>query len=409
MTASDTFPRRETWTFHTPGEILFGRNASQQLGEIATRLGGKKILIVTDSILEQAGVVNKVREPLSKQGLAVESFSGGEPEPSMKAVDDCLALAREFKPEILVAVGGGSNMDLTKVTATILTHGGGPKDYVGDCRIPGPIYPIICVPTTSGTGSEVSAAAVLTDTENQIKVGILSNYLRPRVALVDPLLTVSCPPKVTADSGIDALTHAIEAYTAIDNEVFPLPPGEQTVYQGKHPMGDCMAEKAISLIGQYLRRAVKDGNDLEAREGMALAAMLAGMAFSNVGVAVVHALEYPLGGATHCSHGAGNGLLLPYVMQFNLPARINAFGNIARLLGEDVDGLSEKEAAVRSISAVESLRADIGIPNRLRELGVQEDQLRTFAEKSSNVRRILRVNPRPVSVDDLESILKEAF
>ena len=185
------------------------------------------------------------------------------------------------------------------------------------------------MPTTAGTGSEVSAASVVTDTDNQIKVGILSNWLRPTAAVVDPLMTLTCPPKVTADSGIDALTHAIEAYTAIDNADFPLPAGERTVYQGKHPMGDLCAEQAITLVGKFLRRAVQDGSDLEAREGMALAAMLAGMAFSNVGVALVHAMEYPVGGAVHCSHGAGNGLLLPYVMRFNLPAKTNAFAQIA--------------------------------------------------------------------------------
>src|SRR5262249_362394 len=263
------------------------------------------------------------------------------------------------------------------------------------------------VPTTAGTGSEVSAAAVVTDTENKIKVGILSNYLRPRVALVDPMLTVSCPPKVTADSGIDALTHAIEAYTAVDNAVFPLPPGERSVYQGRHPLGDMCAEKAIALIGQYLRRAVKDGGDLEAREGMALAATLAGLAFSNVGVAGLHALECPVGGAVHCSHGCGNGLLLPYVMRFNLPARVKEFAAIARLLGEDT--ASDQAAAEKAIQAVERLRDTIGIPRRLRDIGVKEDQLRPFAQKASGIQRILRVNPRPVTVDDLHGILKTAF
>src|SRR6202022_619078 len=174
-----------------------------------------------------------------------------------------------------------------------------------------------------------------------------------------PLLTVSCPPKLTADSGIDALTHAIEAYTAVDNETFPLPPGERSVYQGRHPMGDMLAEKAIYLIGKHLRQAVADGKDLVAREGMALGATLAGMAFSNVGVAAVHALEYPVGGAVHCSHGAGNGLLLPAVMRFHLPARIHEFGTIARLLGEDVAGLSAQQAAERAVTAVDRLRADI--------------------------------------------------
>ena len=165
----------------------------------------------------------------------------------------------------------------------------------------------------------------------------------------------------------------------------------------------------MSLIGANLRRAVRDGSDLEAREGMALGATLAGMAFSNVGVAVVHALEYPVGGATHCSHGAGNGLLLPYVMRYNLPVRAAAFARLATLLGEDVSGLGEAEAAERAITAVERLRADIGVPTRLRELGVKESQLRPFAEKAFGIQRILRVNPRTPTVDDLEGILRAAF
>jgi alcohol dehydrogenase class IV len=400
---------RETWTFHCAGQLLLGRNAAGQLGDLAGRLGAKRVLIATDAILEKAGLVDLVRSPLAEAGVTVETFTGGEPEPSMRAADACIGVGRQFRPDAVLGLGGGSNMDLAKIAATVLTHGGSPRDYVGDDKIPGPILPLICVPTTAGTGSEVSAASVLTDTDQQIKVGILSNYLRPRVAAVDPLLTVSCPPKVTADSGIDALTHAIEAYTAVDNAVFPLPPGERTVYQGRHPMADCLAEKAIALIGANLRRAVADGSDVEAREGMALGATLAGLAFSNVGVAVVHALEYPVGGATHCSHGAGNGLLLPFVMRFNLAARLKEFATIARLLGEDMAGLNEKQAAEKAVTAAERLRRDIGIPQRLSELGVRESQLRPFAEKAFGIKRILRVNPRPVTVEDLEGILRSAF
>jgi alcohol dehydrogenase class IV len=400
---------RTTWTFHSASQLLFGRDAARQLGDVAGRLGARRALVVTDPVLTKAGLLDRVREPLAAAGVAVESFTEGEPEPSLRAAEACLGLARAFRPDVLLGLGGGSNMDLAKITATALAHGGHPRDYVGDDRIPGPVTPLVCVPTTAGTGSEVSAASVLTDTDNQMKVGVLSNYLRPRVALVDPLLTVSCPPKVTADSGIDALTHAIEAYTAVDNANFPLPPGERTVYQGKHPLGDCFAEKAISLVGAFLRRAVADGSDLEAREGMALAATLAGLAFSNVGVAVVHALEYPVGGATHCSHGAGNGLLLPFVMRFNLPARRREFAAIARMLGEDVGGLDESQAAERAVTAVERLRADIGIPLRLRDVGVREEQLRPFAEKAFGIKRILRVNPRPVTAADLEGILRAAY
>jgi alcohol dehydrogenase class IV len=300
-------------------------------------------------------------------------------------------------------------MDLAKIVATILGNGGDIPDYVGDDKIPRPVWPLICLPTTAGTGSEVTAATVLTDTANKMKVGILSNYLRPRAAIVDPMLTVSCPPKVTADSGIDALTHAIEAFTAVDNTVFPLPPGERTCYQGKHPVGDLFSEKAITLIGQFLRRAVANGQDLEAREGMALAATLAGLGFSNVGVAAVHAMEYPLGGAIHCSHGCGNGLLLPWVMRFNMPARLREFGRIAELLGENISGLSEQKAAERAVEVVDKLRADIGVPGRLHEIGAKKEQLRDFAEKAFGIRRVLRVNPRPVTVEDIEGIYNAAF
>src|SRR5579871_208194 len=372
---------RTTWTFHTAGQLLFGRHATQQLGDIANRLGIRRVLAVTDHILAKAGLVEPVHVPLSEAGVVVELFLGGEPEPSLRAADAAIARGREFRPDAVLGLGGGSNMDLAKITAVVLTHGGKPLDYAGDEKIPSPVMPLLCLPTTAGTGSEVSAASVLTDTENQMKVGILSNYLRPRVAVVDPLLTVSCPPKVTADSGIDALTHAIEAYTAVDNAHFPLPHGERSVYQGRHPFGDMLAEKAIALIGKYLRRAVTHGGDLEAREGMALAATLAGLAFSNVGVALVHALEYPLGGATHCSHGEGNGLLLPFVMRFNLPLRVAQMARVAELLGENTRGLSVEAAAERAITVVEQLRARIGIRTQMRELGVRAEQLPTFAEK----------------------------
>jgi alcohol dehydrogenase len=404
-----SFIMRETWTFHSAGELVFGRNASRQLGEIAARHKAKRILIVTDPVLEKVGVLSGVRRTLQESRVSLAIFAGGEPEPSFQAARDCIETARRFSPDAILGVGGGSNMDLAKITATVLAHGGSPGDYIGDDQVPGPIMPLFCVPTTAGTGSEVSAAAVLTDHENQLKVGVLSNYLRPAVAIVDPLLTISCPPKLTADSGIDALTHAIESYTAVDNESFPLPAGERSAYQGRHPFGDLFAEKAICLIGTHLRTAVKHDDNIAAREGMALAATLAGLAFSNVGVALVHALEYPVGGATHCSHGAGNGLLLPFVMRYNLPYRKKEFAAIARLLGENVTGLDESAAVERAVTAVERLRADIGIPLRLRDLGVQESQLRSFAEKAIGIKRIVRVNPRVPTLDDLETILKTAF
>ena len=346
---------------------------------------------------------------LSEAGIKVDVFSGGEPEPSIGVARACIAAARDCRPDALVALGGGSNIDLAKVAAIVHTHGGSPRDYFGENKVPGPVLPLYCLPTTAGTGSEVSAAAVVTDTDNHLKVSTLSNHLRPRLALVDPLLTLTCPAKVTADSGIDALTHAIEAYTAIDNARYPLPLGETSVYQGTNPMADMMAEQAIRLVSTHLRRAVQAGDDVEARTGMALAATLGGLAFSNAGVALVHALEYPVGGAVHCSHGAGNGLLLPYVMRFNLSERLGRFAALAALMGEDTVGMDEKTAAEQAVRAVERLRADIGIPLRLRDIGVQESMIPGFAEKAFGIKRLLRVNPRQASQADLEGILRAAY
>ena len=208
---------------------------------------------------------------------------------------------------------------------------------------------------------------------------------------------------------MDALTHAVEAYMAVDNEAFPLPEGEQTVYQGRHPLADALAERAIQLIGRYLRRAVSEGSDLEARDGMSLAATLAGMAFSNVGVAVVHALEFSLNEVAHTAHGRGCGLLLPYVMRFNKSARLHQTAKIASLLGEDVSGLDEETAADRAVDAVARLNADIGIPATMRDVGVSPEQLPEMAEKAFALKRILRVNPRPVTQEDLAGILQSAL
>jgi alcohol dehydrogenase class IV len=242
-----------------------------------------------------------------------------------------------------------------------------------------------------------------------MKVSTLSNYLRPALALVDPKFTYGCPRQVTADSGIDALTHAIEAYTATDYDLLEVPAGQPCAYEGRFPLGDRIAEQAISLIGRHLVDAVNDAENRAARDNMALAATLAGIAFSNCGVALVHALEYPLGGALHCSHGAGNGLLLPYVMQFNLPQRRATLARIARLLGQDVQNVEEDQAAQQAIAAVQQLRNQIGIPDRIRDIGGSAEQLPEFADKAFAIKRLLQVNPRQATRDDLLSILQAAL
>jgi len=399
---------RTTWTFSSAGQIIFGSGAVRQLGDVVKRLGLKRVLIVTDAKLIEAGICDEVQSSIAAIAT-LDVFAGGEPEPSLRVADECIAHARAFAPDGLIGLGGGSNMDLAKMTAAVLANGGTPRDYIGEDKIPGPTLPLICIPTTSGTGSEVSASGVFTDQDNHIKVGAMSNYIRPSFAIVDPRLTLSCPRKVTADSGIDAMTHAIEAFTAVDNADFPLPPGQTSLYQGRHPLGDCLAEKAIQIIGANLVRAVESPSDLAAREAMALGATLAGLAFSNVGVALVHALEYPIGGATHCSHGAGNGMLLPYVMRYNLPARKREFAKIAGLLGEDVSKLSEAEAAGQAIVAIEKLNRAIGIPATLSQLGAKREQIPDFASKALGIARLIRVNPRVPTVPDMIELLTEAF
>lgn len=400
---------RTTWDFHAAGQLLFGNRAIQQLPSILSRRAWDSVLIVTDSMLEEAGIVAQVASPLRHAGVRVEIFAEGEAEPSLHVAEKAITRANQCDPAAIMGLGGGSNMDLAKITAVVVKHGGGPADYFGWDRVPGPIGPLVCVPTTAGTGSEVSHAAVVTDTANKIKVSTLSQHLRPTLAVVDPELTFTCPRTVTADSGIDALTHAIEAYTATDHNRLDVDPLVGAAYGGRSPLTDCLAEKAIRLIGENLVKVVRQPQDRSAREGMSLAATLAGMAFSNAAVALVHALEYPLGGALHCSHGAGNGLLLPHVMRFNLPERIEAMGRIASMLGVNTTSMNSISAAESAIEAVDRIRSEIGVPARIRDLGGREEQLPEFAARSFAIKRLLQVNPRVASEADLLGILRAAF
>jgi alcohol dehydrogenase class IV len=400
---------RTSWNFHCACQLVFGRGAVGQLGGLLSRKKLGRVFVVTDERLDEAGLTNQVEMSLREARLNFQLFSGGEPEPAIETSTHAAQAARQFGPDCILGLGGGSNMDLAKIVAVLIAHGGQPADFFGFDKVPAATLPLVCLPTTAGTGSEVSHAAVLTDKQNHIKVSTLSQFLRPSLAVVDPALSDGCPRQVTADSGIDALTHAIEAYTAVDFDLLREPDGEAVAYEGRHPLGDCLAEKAIKLIGEHLVAAVQDGTNRAARDGMALAATLAGLAFSNCGVAMVHALEYPIGGAVHVSHGAGNGLLLPFVMRFNLPVRKKAFAKIASLLGENVSSLSEDAAAERAIAAVESIRAAIGIPQRLGDLDVTPDQLPVFAEKAFAIKRLMNTNPRQPTQGDLLRILSEAF
>lgn len=400
---------RSVWNFRVPGHLVFGCGAAHRVGELAVRQGIRRAVLVTDRNLIGAGLAEIPLASLREAGVHVDLFEEGEAEPSLDTAARAAERARQCRPDAILALGGGSNMDLAKMVAVLVKHGGAASDYFGFDRVPGPVLPLVCLPTTAGTGSEVSHAAVLTDTANQIKVSTLSHHIRPALAIVDPDLTLGCPQQVRADAGMDALTHAIEAYTAVDHDKLDVPVQEPFPYEGRHPLGDCVAERAIQLIHHHLAAAVYDPENREAREGMALAATLAGMAFSNCGVALVHALEYPLGGALHCSHGAGNALLLPHVMRFNLPVRKLAMARIAQLLGENVGGLTTEQAAGLAVEAVVELGRKVGIPQRIRDLGGRREQLPQFAEKTFAIKRLLSVNPRPATYDDLLGILEAAY
>lgn len=402
---------REVWGFATCGELIFGNNGVQKIGKIAKRLKAEKVLIVTDPVIQEAGLLARVEAPLKAESISYQVYNEGEPEPSIEKALACAEFARQASFDLIIGLGGGSSIDLAKACAVLMTYGGHPNDYFGEGKVPGPIKPLVAIPTTAGTGSEVSPASILSDVQANLKKGISDNKLRPRVAIVDPLLTLSCPPKVTAATGIDVLAHAIEAHLAVHYAYLPLNPGEEdtVLYHGSYPLTDCLALKAIELVARNLRIAVDQGKNVEARQNMALANVLAGMAFSNAGVTAVHAMAYPLGAVSHAPHGVVNGLLLPHVMAYNLPVRTREMATIAQALGEQTEGLSPREAGGMAIEAVKELIADIGLPGRMRDIGVQEKDIRSMAEATMLVTRLLRSNPRRVDADILEGIFRQAF
>jgi alcohol dehydrogenase len=394
------FNTRSHWRFSTSGDLVFGRGVTQQAGAELRRLDGTRALIVTDVHLIQAGLIAQVQGSLAAAGIACVVFDGCVPEPSTAVIDAAVAFAKPHAVDCVIGLGGGSNMDVAKIVAAVLAHGGQAADYFGQDKIPGPILPLIAMPTTAGTGSEVSAVAIIEDPTRHLKLAMSSNVLRPRLALVDPLLTTSCPPKVTAESGIDALTHAIEAYTNIDYRAQAIPNEQFVAFAGKYPLTDALAEKAIKLVGANLRAAVYQPQNLDAREAMSLAATLGGMAFSNAGVGLVHALQYPIGALTHTSHGLGNGLMLPYVMAYLQPSNPAAFAEIVQWLGA---------TNCDAVEAVHRLKADIGIPARLSDIGIQAEQLRGIAETAASNGRLMPLSPRTVNADVLEMILRSAL
>jgi alcohol dehydrogenase class IV len=383
----------EIYEIRVPGKVRFGAGCTETMGEEANKIGAKRALIVTDPGVYKTKIIDPVKENLTKAGIAVDVFSEAEPEPTYSKLNATANELRKSSFELVVGIGGGSSIDTAKGLSVLFAHGGIGQDYGGVEKVPGPCIPVFGCPTTAGTGSEVTNIAVFDDRERGIKEGIVSNYIIARIAFVDPTLTYGCPPKVTAASGTDALIHAIEGYTGKKANTF----------------SDALALKAMQLISGSLRQAVKNGSDKEARNRMSEGALFGGMAFMNSGCAAIHALAFALGSQFHAPHGVANAVLLPYVTECNLSANLPRYATVATMLGVSTEGLSDQEAAEKGLEAMKSLSADVGIPIRLRDMGVPKEALEELAKASMATTRLLSNNPKQLTLDDVRGIWEKAW
>lgn len=389
-------------TRRSPRQLLEGEGTIEAVGYLARDLGHRVLLVSDPIIAEQPGFATIVAA-LEAAGLEVERFVDAVSDVPLEVVDRCLTRAREVDPDLIVAIGGGTVIDLAKVVAVLVTHGGDPRDYYGENLVPGPVLPLIAVPTTAGTGSEVTTVSVLSDPDRELKVGVSSVHMVPAFAICDPEMTYSCPPSVTAFAGIDAVCHAVEAYTAATRDV-GWREAVEGVLIGKNDLADQHALRAMAALGPNLARAVDDGRDREARAAVMRGATDAGVAFGHAGTAAPHALQYPIGAGTKTPHGLGVGLFLPYVLTANRPIIDQQLVELAGCLG--LDGSDPAEAFVEWVV---ELDARIGVPASLQEIGVARDELRHFAELAATVTRLLQNDPGDTSVEGLERVLHAAW
>jgi alcohol dehydrogenase len=386
----------------TPSQVLFGTGMAAAVGKIAARYGARALVCTDEAVAGTEGFAT-VLGSLRDAGMQLAVFDAAVVDVPMTTIEEAVAIGRAAEPDVVVAVGGGSVIDLAKATALLLRHPGPLSRYYAVGSVPGEVAPLVALPTTAGTGSEVTPVAVITDAERGMKLGVASTQLIPRDAICDPLLTIGCPPAVTAHAGIDALSHAIEAAMAIDE---PLTPAiADRVQVGRNLLSDGLAMIAVGHLARYLVRAVEDGADLEARSGMLYGSLVAGIAFANAGVSAAHALQFAIGAATGTSHGLGTGLMLPYVMEYNRPAREAVLAQIAAALAE---GLGTG-APADPIGVVHELGQRIGLPRSLAELDLTLEELPALARDSVGVKRLIDNNPRPLDVPALEAILTAAW
>ncbi|MCS7125574.1 MAG: iron-containing alcohol dehydrogenase [Aigarchaeota archaeon] len=399
-------------------QVKFGEGVSSEVGYEAVRLGIKKALIVTDkNINENTKIPSRIKEYLEGSGVKAEVFDGTHIEPIDTEVLKAIEFAKGKDYDGFIAVGGGSSIDTAKMINLYTTYPTADfKDYIaspvgGGKPVPGPLKPSICIPTTAGTGSENTPVAIVDLIKEKLKVGISNPYLLPSFALLDPVLTVTLSPYYTASTGIDALMHCIECYTAIPYNSRPRPasPDKRPVYIGSNPVSDIFVEKAIELIGKYLRRAYYNPYDLEARSNMLLAAHLGG-AFGNAGVHISHALAYPIAGRRHdLPHGITVAITGPAMLEFLEPIVPEKLSRIAQLLGEKIEGLKVREAATLAKEALIKLMKDLNLPRGISEFDFEEKDIRELSEGAILQQRLLAVSPRPITIKEISEIYKRSL
>jgi alcohol dehydrogenase class IV len=379
----------KTFRYEVPTVIEFGNGSIKTLAKHVKKLNGTKVLLVGDPGVLHAGIISKLEEPLQDVQVPFVTFTDVGMEATIESVDSGIALAKSQDCDIVVGVGGGSALDTAKAIGIMLTNPGDIRDYVGIDLVPAPGAPVIAVPTTSGTGSELTRFSVLSDKNAKAKLSVGSMYVCPALALCDPELTVTLPAHLTAATGMDALTHALESY----------------VNKATQPISEALSIQSMKLIAKSLRLAVVQGENLEARHDMLLASSIAAMAFNTTRLGLAHALAIPLGAHFKIPHGVVNAILLPEVMQFNIIGNQEKFVEIARIFGEKVEGLSTREAAERAVVAIRRLNKDVGITQTLSDYGVKEEHLDFIVEEamlSGNV----PVNPVKPTIEDFKNICR---
>jgi alcohol dehydrogenase len=383
----------QSFTVTQPTRIRFGVDAINDLPALVKELGGSKVFLVVDPGLVKAGLVERITAPLAKAKIAFELYDKVDPEPGLKLADNGVKLAKKAKCDCVVGAGGGSAMDVAKAVSILLTNGGKAEDYLGLGKIKKPGVPKIMIPTSAGTGAEVTFTAVFINEKTKSKGGMNGDPLYPDAAILDPALTVSLPPHITATTGVDALTHALEAFVSTQ----------------AHPISDMYALEAIELISSNLVKAYAHGGNLEARSNMLLGSLLAGKALATAGVGLVHAMAYPLGGMFGIPHGLANAVLLPYVMAYNLIGNPGRFAMLAEVMGAKVDGLPEREAAEAGVEFVYRMNQDLGIPASLAELKIPAKKIPEMAKIALTVTRPVENNPRKPTLEDVIRVYETAM